>query len=68
MVRDLARNAVRFLTLRAVKLGITSIILKWKVTVRSNRTIPDSALRSVNKATYRQLIHPIKLGLTHTLE
>ena len=54
MVRDLARNAVRFLTLRAVKLGITSIILKWKVTARSNRTIPDSAVRSVDKATDRQ--------------
>ena len=41
---DLAFNAVGFVALRAVELGLTSIVLKRKVAAGCDRTVSNSAV------------------------
>ena len=41
---DLAFYAVGFVASRAIKLGLTTIVLEGKVTTRRDGTVPDFAI------------------------
>ena len=41
---DLAFNAEGFVAFRAIKLGLTTIVLEGKVAARRDGTVPDSAI------------------------